>query len=46
VKRSSKKIAKGGNDPAFGCRASADTLVVPALWLQRVEPQQDRHLVS
>ena len=28
---------KGGNDPAFGCRASSDALVVPALWLQRVE---------
>jgi hypothetical protein len=24
---------KGGNDPALGCRASADALVVPALWL-------------
>jgi hypothetical protein len=25
---------KGGNDPAFGCRASWDALVVPALWVQ------------
>jgi hypothetical protein len=25
--------AKGGNDPALGCRASVDALVVPALWL-------------
>jgi hypothetical protein len=29
--------SKGGNDPAFGCRASEDALVVPALWLQQVE---------
>jgi hypothetical protein len=34
----SRKIRpKGGNDPALGCRASADALVVPALWPQRVE---------
>ena len=34
----SRKIpAKGGNDPAFGCRASVDALVVPALWLYRME---------
>ena len=32
MKRSRTKLAKGGNDPAFGCRASADALVVPALW--------------
>ena len=25
---------KGGNDPAFGCRALSDALVVPALWVQ------------
>jgi hypothetical protein len=28
---------KGGNDPAFSCRASGDALVVPALWLWRVQ---------
>jgi hypothetical protein len=29
--------AKGGNDPAFVYRASADALVVPALWLGSLE---------
>ena len=29
--------SKGGNDPAFGCRASGDALVVPALSLRKVE---------
>jgi hypothetical protein len=34
----SRKIRpKGGNDPAFGCRAPRAALVVPALWLQRLE---------
>lgn len=43
----SRKIRpKGGNDPAFGCRASADALVVPALWLRRVEHGQDRNQIS
>ena len=31
--RSRPNRQKGGNDPAFGCRASANALVVPALWL-------------
>ena len=28
---------KGGNDAALGCRAPTDALVVPALWLSKVE---------
>jgi hypothetical protein len=28
--------AKGGNDPAFGCRARSLALVVPALYMPRV----------
>ena len=33
----SRKIRPtGGNDPAFGCRALSDALVVPALWVQSV----------
>ncbi len=32
--------AKGGNDPASGCRASADALVVPALCLESAEQNQ------
>jgi hypothetical protein len=37
----SRKIPeKGGNDPAFGCRALACALVVPALCLLRAEPHQ------
>ena len=43
----SRKIrSKGGNDPAFGCRAWAHALVVPALWLRRVEHGQDRNQIS
>ena len=34
----SKKIRpKGGNDPSLGCRAPWAALVVPALWLHRLE---------
>jgi hypothetical protein len=29
--------AKGGNDPASGCRARKYALVVPALWLPKLE---------
>lgn len=29
--RSRHNRQKGGNDPAFGCRALSDALVVPAL---------------
>jgi hypothetical protein len=35
--RSRHNRQKGGNDPAFGCRALSDALVVPALWVQSVE---------
>ena len=35
--QSRKLRPNGGNDRAFGCRASVDALVVPALWLLRVE---------
>jgi hypothetical protein len=33
--RSRQNRPKGGNDPAFGCRALSDALVVPALWCSR-----------
>jgi len=35
--RSRQHRPKGGNDPAFGCHALSDALVVPALWVQSVE---------
>jgi hypothetical protein len=38
--QSSKIRPKSGNDPAFGCRALACALVVPALCLSRAEPHQ------
>jgi hypothetical protein len=38
----SRKIPeKGGNDPACGCHASADALVVPALCLGRAGAKPD-----
>lgn len=40
--RSREHRQKGGNDPAFGCRASPDALVVPALWVQSLEQNKIR----
>jgi hypothetical protein len=37
---SRKNSAKGGNDPAFGCHASVDALVVPALCLDGAKQNQ------
>ena len=38
--------AKGGNDPAFRCRASGDTLVVPALFLGGAGSRTDHQRIS
>jgi hypothetical protein len=37
---------KGGNDPAFGCRALACALVVPALHLPRGGADKDRNSIT
>jgi len=36
----------GGNDPAFGCRALACALVVPALHLPRGGADKDRNSIT